>query len=75
MIDGIQTCSFSPTHRLTAKSAVSIEMPLATQNLQDGALVNAKLEADFARAEQILTEMQEIRSSLERSLETLFPRE
>ena len=50
-------------------------MPLTTQNLQEGALANAKLEADFIRAEQILSEMQEIRASLERSLETLVPGE
>ncbi|AVM88614.1 hypothetical protein C6H88_04630 [Chlamydia muridarum str. Nigg] len=75
MIDGIQTCSFGATHRLTAKSTVSLEMPLATHNLQEGASASAKLEADFIRAEQILAEMQEIRSSLEQSLETLIPRE
>lgn len=75
MIDGIQTCSFCATHRLTAKPAVSLEMSLATQSIQEGTLASTKLEADFARAEQILTEMQEIRSSLERSLETLVPGE
>ena len=75
MIDGVQICFLGATRRLTAKSAVSLEMPLTTPNLQEGALANAKLEADFMRAEQILSEMQEIRASLERSLETLVPGE
>ncbi|MFJ1509378.1 hypothetical protein [Chlamydia crocodili] len=77
MNEGIQTVSFNKTHRLTAKSTVSLEMPVATQKLQgkEGMPAPASLEADFLRAEAILAEMREIRGCLEHSLETLVPRD
>ncbi|EPP34815.1 hypothetical protein CP10139811_0715 [Chlamydia ibidis] len=75
MNESIQTVSFSKTHRLTAKATVSLEMPLATHSLhQEGMPETRRLEDDFLRAEAILTEMQEIRCCLERSLDNLVPR-
>lgn len=70
MSEGIQTIVFGSTHRLTAKSTVSLEMPLIAEQVQskDGVSTVAKLEADFIRVEAMLVEMREIRESLERSL-------
>lgn len=70
MNEGIQTIVFGSTHRLTAKSTVSLEMPLITEQVQHKESIStvAKLEADFTRVEAILIEMREIRESLEQSL-------
>lgn len=77
MNESIQTVSFSKTHRLTAKSTVSLEMPIATQKLQknEGMPAAARLEADFLRAEALLAEMREIRGCLEHSLQNLTPKD
>lgn len=69
MKEGIQTIVFGSTHRLTAKSAVSLEMPLISEQAKSNDISRvAKLEADFVRVEAILVEMREIRESLEQSL-------
>lgn len=77
MNEGIQTVSFGKTHKLTARSTVSLEMPTATQKLQknEGMPATARLEADFLRAEALLAEMREIRGCLEHSLQTLTPKD
>lgn len=73
MSEGIQTIVFGSTHRLTAKSTVSLEMPLISEQIKskDSVTTVAKLEADFTRVEAILVEMREIRESLEQSLISL----
>lgn len=76
-IQHIHTIAFSKTHRLTAKSTVSLEMPAAVQapQVKEGVATIASLEADFVRAEAILSEMREIRTCLEHSLHTLVPQD
>ncbi|AAP98731.1 hypothetical protein CpB0803 [Chlamydia pneumoniae TW-183] len=77
MNEGIHSVCFQKTPRLTAKSVVSMEMLLTTQQLPsaEGMPSVANLEADFLRAEALLAEMREIRGCLEQSLRTLVPSE
>lgn len=77
MNEGIRSVCFQKTSQLTAKSVVSMEMPVTTQQLPsaEGMPSVANLEADFLRAEALLAEMREIRGCLEQSLQTLIPGE
>ncbi|SPN73889.1 hypothetical protein C10C_0745 [Chlamydia serpentis] len=77
MNESIRSVCFQKTPQLTAKSVVSMEMSLTSEQLSSAEEVTslANLEADFLRAEALLVEMREIRSCLEQSLRTLVPGE
>ncbi len=66
MNEAIQTVVFSDSHRLTAKSAISLELSSERQTQgNEGMPSSEKLEADFLKAEALLSEMRDMDQGLD----------